>query len=564
MNFVFKQLRISDLVNRCSKTIEFAEHDNLITSDKNSMGKSVLLKSLYHSLGADAAFDKNFPEENVLFSLKFVYDKNNYIFLRYKGSFAILKNDKLIDFVNAGKRTDLSDFFKNEFGISVYLRNRKNTTEIAPPAYLFIPYYLDQDRSRKDEQEPFSKNSMGQYEPMSRNDLYLYHLGVYTSGYGKIKSDIDNLSKKINNEKEELNKLDEEYNKAKKIFDNTFVVSNTAELESIYRTKSKEVNELMAEQNMVMQNLFALDKKRTSCLIQIKENEKIIEKIEKRKNTNSLIVQCPNCKEEFDVQLKNDIVNIYSVVVIKKENESLKLEADQLLNQIAEEKNKVNILSKQIQNSIEASNSDRSDYEKFVTRKALSSLLDKQLREIEEGYSSIENDKQSLSAKKLLLSKMSEEKNNATNLFCELYGKYLLSLGILNFNQNDIKAFKKLALSGSQYVRSTLALYCAFIKTKERYNPNSFCFPIVIDSPREGEQDEYNSSKILETILNINIGNTQRIVASVNAKNYLSKETLANVNIINLKGDECHIMSKEEYYTSQNEIEESLSYFVRK
>lgn len=87
MNFIFKKIRISDVVNKCSKNIEFSEYDNLITSENNSMGKSVLMKSLYHTLGADSAFDKNFYEDNVLFSLDFIYGENEYRILRFKDAF---------------------------------------------------------------------------------------------------------------------------------------------------------------------------------------------------------------------------------------------------------------------------------------------------------------------------------------------------------------------------------------------------------------------------------------------------------------------------------------------
>lgn len=303
MNFIFKKIRISDVENKCSKAIEFSECDNLITSENNSMGKSVLMKSLYHTLGADSAFDKNFYEDNVLFTLDFAYGENEYRILRFKDAFSVTKNNMLINFINAKCRPDLSLFFKNEFGISVYLRNRKNTTEIAPPAYLFIPYYLDQDRSWKEEQEPFSKNTMGQYEPISRNDLYFYHLGIYTSEYGNIKSDIDSLRKEIDNQESELTKLDLEYSKVKKIFDNELIITDSKELESIYRSKSNEINDLMHKQNQLTQQLFELDQRRTGCLLQIKSNKKIIDKIKQNRNPNSLVVQCPNCNEEFDVQL---------------------------------------------------------------------------------------------------------------------------------------------------------------------------------------------------------------------------------------------------------------------
>ena len=563
MNFIFKKIRISDVENKCSKAIEFSECDNLITSENNSMGKSVLMKSLYHTLGADSAFDKNFYEDNVLFTLDFAYGENEYRILRFKDAFSVTKNNMLINFINAKCRPDLSLFFKNEFGISVYLRNRKNTTEIAPPAYLFIPYYLDQDRSWKEEQEPFSKNTMGQYEPISRNDLYFYHLGIYTSEYGNIKSDIDSLRKEIDNQESELTKLDLEYSKVKKIFDNELIITDSKELESIYRSKSNEINDLMHKQNQLTQQLFELDQRRTGCLLQIKSNKKIIDKIKQNRNPNSLVVQCPNCNEEFDVQLKNDVVNLYSIVVIEKENDSLKLEAEQLEAEIQKVKQGINDLAIQLNSANDEANSSRTDYEKYVTRKALSSLLDKQLLEIGDLTSKIALNKTILEGKRNYLTKIKEKTDNAKTFFCSEYTKYLHSLGINQFDSNDICAFKKLALSGSQYVRSTLALYFAFIKTKMKFNPEDFCFPLVIDSPREGEQDESNSSNILETILSENIGMSQRIVASVNAQKYISEETLNNVNVIELTGEQGHVMSQEEYLNDENDIQICLSYFKR-
>lgn len=563
MNFIFKKLRISDISNKLSKTIEFSECDNLITSEYNSMGKSVLMKSLYHTLGADSSFDNNFCKENVLFTLDFVYGDDEYRVLRFKDAFSIIKNNVLVDFANAGCRNDLSLFFKNEFGVSVYLKNRQKNTEIAPPAYLFIPYYLDQDRSWKDEQEPFSKASMGQYEPMNRNDLYFYHLGIYTSEYGSLKSDIETLKNEIKNQEDNLTKLDSEYKNVKEIFDNDSVITNSNELETIYRAKSNEINKLMNEQNKLVQQLFEVDQQRTNCLLQIKNNKKIVDKIKQNKSPSSFIVECPNCKEEFDVQLKDDVVNLYSIVVIEKENESLELEAKQLEIEIQKIKQKINDLALQLKDSNDEANKSRTDYEKYVTRKALSSLLDKQLLEIKNLFSEIKSNEELLEYKKNNLSKLKEKTDDAANFFCDQYTSYLYSLGINQFNQKNISAFKKLTLSGSQNVRSTLANYFAFIKTKNNYNPNGFCFPLVIDSPREGEQDEHNSSNILETILGEKIGTSQRIVASVNAKNYLSKETLDNIHVIELDGEQGCVMSNKEYLSHEKDIQTCLAYFKR-
>ena len=140
MNIIIESLRITDIPRRLSKTVNFKEKDNLITSEKNSRGKSVLMKSIYHAMGADSMFDNNFNKDSVLFELSFRSGENAYRILRYKDNFSIVKNGKLIYFVRSGSRTDLSAFFQEEFGTSVFLKNRKktkggNTISLAIPKF---------------------------------------------------------------------------------------------------------------------------------------------------------------------------------------------------------------------------------------------------------------------------------------------------------------------------------------------------------------------------------------------------------------------------------------------
>lgn len=348
MNIIIESLRITDIPGRLSKTINFKKRDNLITSEKNSRGKSVLMKSIYHTMGADSMFDKNFNKDNVLFELSFRSDGNTYRIMRYKNNFSVVKNGVLVNYIRSGSRTDLSSFFQEEFGTSVYLKNRKKTTELAPPAYLFIPYYLDQDRSWKEEQEPFTKQTMDQYEPLSRNDLYLYHLGLYKEDYGQLKSEIEELTQKISNSKEKLFRLDQSYQDVKKTIDNETVVVNGDELESLYRTNSNKINKLMEDQRKLMDYLMQFDRSRTNCLISIRNNNTIIEKLKAKKETNSMVVRCPNCNEEFDVELKGEITTVYSQVVFEKENESLNLEVKELDKKIAELKTQINDMNDSI------------------------------------------------------------------------------------------------------------------------------------------------------------------------------------------------------------------------
>lgn len=61
MNVIFKKMYIFDILSKQAIAIKFEEGVNVVTSssvDGTDRGKSVLLRSLYHVLGADAHFDK--------------------------------------------------------------------------------------------------------------------------------------------------------------------------------------------------------------------------------------------------------------------------------------------------------------------------------------------------------------------------------------------------------------------------------------------------------------------------------------------------------------------------
>ena len=64
-------------------------------------------------------------------------------------------------------------------------------------------------------------------------------------------------------------------------------------------------------------------------------------------------------------------------------------------------------------------------------------------------------------------------------------------------------------------------------------------------------------------ILNEKIGDTQRIVASVNASKYLSSDIISRINLITLSGQQNCIMTSMEYENNKTEIESCFAYFKR-
>jgi len=53
----FKSILIADIVSHKARFQQFQKGLNVITSTNNHVGKSSLLKSLYHTLGANVKYD---------------------------------------------------------------------------------------------------------------------------------------------------------------------------------------------------------------------------------------------------------------------------------------------------------------------------------------------------------------------------------------------------------------------------------------------------------------------------------------------------------------------------
>ena len=65
-NLIIEKLYLFSTENKTAKVIDFSPNRNIITSsqvDGNNKGKSVILKSIYHTLGADCKFDSKWNEK---------------------------------------------------------------------------------------------------------------------------------------------------------------------------------------------------------------------------------------------------------------------------------------------------------------------------------------------------------------------------------------------------------------------------------------------------------------------------------------------------------------------
>ena len=113
MNVIFDKIYIFDVVKKEAYSTEFKKGVNIITSsdiDGTDRGKSVLLRSLYHALGADSHFDLKWGEKDKVYILSFKVDDKDFSIYRSQKLFKIFnaKGDLIFTTIH---RSKLADFF---------------------------------------------------------------------------------------------------------------------------------------------------------------------------------------------------------------------------------------------------------------------------------------------------------------------------------------------------------------------------------------------------------------------------------------------------------------------
>ena len=542
---LFKELLIVDLNDKLAKHVTFDEKINLITSEKNSRGKSIIMRSLYHALGANAGFDHNFDHNSKIYYIVFTNKNNEYCIARYQDEYIIYKNDSFVNKFSHGEIIKLSEYYYNEFNFGIYLHDRENKITLAPPAFSFVPYYLDQDKSWKKQIEPFEK--LQQFMAYSRNNLYYYHLDLYNEKYIKDTLEIENLNKVKSDAEKKYEKQFDSYEAINKQLNMENVHVNIKELEIFFDKYRSSTEENLKKISKLKKDLYELDSKKTELIIEKNGIRKIINNIDNKSDYLNAEVTCPNCGNSFEVSLEEEIEKLYNKIYLK----------DRLLaidNNLEILNNKSKIITQEIENyyknisSIEKDINEKNDlYKKYLNKKAMLSVLPEMLQSLASLDIEIKNMKSKISILEEAIESFRHQKTIVHKLYIDNYSKFLKSLNITNFDKSSIKPFYKLTIGGSQYVRSTLAQFFAFLHTKHSMESKLFEFPIVIDSPREGEQDDDNSRDILKFILDIDTFGYQLIIASVNADKFIDLDERDGINVIELTNEKYKLLNAEDF-----------------
>jgi predicted ATP-dependent endonuclease of OLD family len=266
----------------------------------NSTGKSCLMKSIYYTFGAQPhQMHSSWIDAQVSSLVRFTVDRLPYSILR-QGKFYTLfdLHDEIV--AQTTKASEIGVVLAKLCDFKIRLIDKTGEMVTPPPAYLFLPFYVDQDQGWSKTWASFDRL----YLPNARRDIASYHTGLRPNEYYEAKGEIKLYEEKIksldNEEKLVRNLLG---NLKEKLTDNDFNVS----IEDF----KKEITELLvnceelnAVQNKLKHNLAHLYNSKINIEAQQKITKRALEESHSdyvyAVDTLGDTVQCPSCGAQYE------------------------------------------------------------------------------------------------------------------------------------------------------------------------------------------------------------------------------------------------------------------------
>jgi len=553
---VFKKLLIADIGNKHAQCVEFKDGKNLLTSSSNHLGKSLICKSLYHVLGADALFSDNWKAVNAIYSLEFSISGANYRITRKGSIFNVYDTNgsktKFFKIKNLIEK--LNELFK--FKIMLVSREGETSFVASYPMYTYMPYYIDQEHGWTPRAESFA--NLATLEKAQRITSLFYHLGCLDDTYIQYELRLKQARERRVTKEKELEQCRsiiaymQEF-----IAKHGNVISNEEELNKKILSSEERLNSFLHELEKLRNEIIAIENEKA---ILAKEKETITNfiKKEKRVATETVDVSCPKCEHVFPIGFEERFRKEYLLETINEDLSRVVTTITKLDEKLRDRNNKfVNVRNglKLLERTI---TTDEDLYNLYIKTKSARSMitdnttrigeLDIEIKELDKEIKSISDS----------LKVFNERKNNANTRY-----KNNLStmFSLLNVSTSELlpDAYgigAEISVSGAYQERAILSKYYAFLQTKKELADSLIKFPFIIDSPKGSEQSKENSKIIMDFVLNDTTVDNQVIVATIDGEEYLPKAS--NVNVIELTNSPHSLLTQKCYQENEQLIMKTL------
>lgn len=538
---ILEKITIISHSTKSARQFEFGRNLTLITADDgNSVGKSTLAKMVFWSFGCDPLFSPVWKALDCSSIITFSIDEESYSIHRYKNEMSFRKDGELLKVYD--KITGaFSEKFAELVGFDVLLPKKNSfTLEIPPPAYYFLPFYIDQKRTWVKPWDSFT--NLQQYSKWAQ-PVISFHSALISKEHFVVEGDIYDIKEQVNEVKNNISELN-----------NAVAILKSNIKEQGYNVDSESLaSELIKCEGLIKLNLEETSRVKIDIIeveAQVNLAKSIIVELDKDyifsvENMNEGSIECPTCGTIHENSIAHRSSILIDKEVAQKQLGLLLEEKTQLQKTLMILRDEISGLKSQLeklQAAFETSNSrafselatNNVDKQiEVIVEKKTSDLVSKQLKE--KGLRKSQKD---------LVSK--EQRNMIKEDFANTFFKYITKLKV-NIDASLIKSpldYNKIYEVGgaAEDARAVLGYYLALYEHISSHSKEVIS-PLVIDTPNQQEQSTENYRKIVEALTRGVDDNNQYIIC---AMQHSALEKLSeNAKIIRL--DEGKILNTSEY-----------------
>ena len=517
----FKNLLIADLQTHTARVQSFEKGLNVVTSEDNHVGKSSLLKSLYYTLGAEVDFDSVWDKQSKLYIATLCVDEKEYRVVRFLRRFAVFEGETLLKITDSITK-ELTPLLGEMFNFSVYLPHKETgKVEMAPPAFTFMPYYIDQDKGWSGLYDSFA--AITQYKSADRIKSLYYHLNIYTKGTVELMAERDRL-------KERLEALDVQRDRLNTILlalqeeiANLPPADTINELEAHLEAPKKRIEQLVTQIGEIRNEIQSLE----TTLRQHQYNLKVIREYVSVKDKVSDVDEnkqhiCPNCGYIFDEEIFNLVRANYGTINEDYMCQQIQLLIDTVSEKLNSAKERYIYIRKQMTEEEVAFRAEKNEFDIYVRQRGLAGSVRRFRNQLDETAIETQEIIQQIKDINKELKKLPNKK--------EVEEKYIecVRLNIMTLDAWDpaydgsIHLLKPIKAQGTLENKIILAQFVALFQTMDYFNSGATRFSFIVDSPRAKEASETSSKDILKMIAQLKML-PQIILATIDYSDYESE-----------------------------------------
>lgn len=452
----------------------FSEGINIISSNDNNKGKTLVLQSMMYSMGNEPIFPSSFKFKDYYHIVEFELNNEIIKICRKKDTFVIKKGGNLFIYDSLPEFKRFIN--KNLFKLPVIIKN--GSKKIVDPVLFFQMFFVGQDK--KNTSSIFNNGYYNKEDFV--NMLYSYcNIPIFIDN----NIDKDKINKEIISLREEKKLLKKENKILKSKTDVARIVNMS--------TDKEELEGLFKKIEKLKNNIIELSKSRNRSITRKMKNEITLKELNSLNKTISVgRVYCLDCNSDnigYSSKDNNCTFDISSVEIRKQIINSIEEKINSYIEEIEEFTADINRKQLELKNILEIDDVNlesilfmKNDINNASNADERIILIDKEIAELKKKIEINANNKEDVEVKKSEIYKLLADK------MYEVYKK-IDPNGNLKFDglfskRNDV-------YSGSEGNEYYIAKMCAFAQILGHN------YPIIIDCYRDGELSSSKEDRLL-------------------------------------------------------------------